>query len=295
MLRRLRVRRRPSYASHLCAITTAILLLLSVSLLHSRLTSDRPTNPLLQSNDAGSFSDPLLDDGDPDDLKTVAGSDDRIDELDDVDFDPSKISNEEDEIRRGAELKDEDNKDSKARGLVSGYYFDHVSNVIRRALDKKSIDLWEDYVNFDVNLGLRLEDLSRGVFGSDDIPVDENVRRKVGEVKGIEDALLLKVGGRVSPLREGWGDWFDKKGDFLRRDKMFKSNLELLNPLNNPLLQDPDGVGLTGLTKGDKMVLKGLVSEFKNVPFLVRKAPEIGNVEGGGGGGGGKMWKVKLS
>lgn len=171
---------------------------------------------------------------------------------------------------------------------MSGYYFDHVSNVIRRAFNKKSIDLWEDYVNFDVNLGLGLEDLSRGVFGSDDIPVDENVRRKVGEVKGIEDALLLKVGGRVSPLREGWGDWFDKKGDFLRRDKMFKSNLELLNPLNNPLLQDPDGAGVTGLTKSDRLVLKGLVSEFKNVPFLVRKPPEIGNVDGGGVRGGGK-------
>ncbi|KAL1829453.1 hypothetical protein ACET3Z_007865 [Daucus carota] len=280
MLRRLRVRRRPSYASHLCAITTAILLLISVSLLHSRLTSDRPTNPLLLSNDAVSLSDHLLDDGDPEDLKNLTGSDDRIDELDDGDSDPSKIPNE-DEILRGVELEDDDDKDQKKPSvLVSGYYFDHVSNVIRHAFDKKSIDLWEDYVAFDANLGLGSEDLSRGVFGSDDIPVDDNVRRKVGEVKGIEDALLLNVGGRVSPLREGWGDWFDKKGDFLRRDKMFKSNLELLNPLNNPLLQDPDGVGLTGLTRGDKMVMKGLVSEFKNAPFLIRKAPEIGNVKG---------------
>lgn len=146
-----------------------------MSLLHSRLTSHRPTNPLLQSNDAVSFSDPLLDDADPDDLKSLAGSDDRIDELDDVDFDPSKIANDDD-ILRGV---DEDSKYSKSRVLGSGYYFDHVNNVIRRAFDKKSIDLWEDYVNFDVNLGLGLEDLSRGVFGSDDVPVDENVRRGI--------------------------------------------------------------------------------------------------------------------
>ena len=53
---------------------------------------------------------------------------------------------------------------------------------------------------------------------------------------GVEDALMLKVGKRVSPLREGWGEWFDKKSDFLRRDKMFKSNLELLNPLHNAML-----------------------------------------------------------
>lgn len=250
-----------------------------MSLLHSRLTSHRPSNPLLQSNDAVKLSDPLLDEADPEEPKSVSGSDDRIDEFDDVDSDPLKISNE-DEILRGVEVEDEDNKDQKARVLVSGYYFDHVSNVIRRAFNKKSIDLWEDYVSFEGNSGVGLEDLSRGVFGSDDIPVDDNVRRKVGEVKGIEDVLLLKVGGRVSPLREGWGDWFDKKSDFLRRDKMFKSNLELLNPLNNPLLQDPDGVGVTGLTKGDRLVMKGLMSEYKNVPFLVRKPLKMDLVEG---------------
>ncbi|XAR56182.1 hypothetical protein NMG60_11036555 [Bertholletia excelsa] len=91
------------------------------------------------------------------------------------------------------------------------------------------------------------------------------------EVKGIEDALLLKIGSRVSPLREGWGPWFDAKSDFLRRDKMFKSNMELLNPLNNPLLQDPDGAGVTGLTRGDKLIQKGLLNEFKKVPFLLKK------------------------
>lgn len=52
---------------------------------------------------------------------------------------------------------------------------------------------------------------------------------------------------------------------------MFKSNLELLNPMNNPLLQDPDGVGVTGLTRGDKLVQKGLLNEFKKVPFIVKK------------------------
>lgn len=88
---------------------------------------------------------------------------------------------------------------------------------------------------------------------------------------GIEDALMLRVGERVSPLREGWGDWFDKKSDFLRRDRMFKSNLESLNPLNNPMLQDPDGIGVTSLTRGDKLVQKSLLSEFKRVPFLMKK------------------------
>ncbi|KAK9937144.1 hypothetical protein M0R45_013953 [Rubus argutus] len=42
-----------------------------------------------------------------------------------------------------------------------------------------------------------------------------------------------------SPLRDGWGDWFDKKSDFLRRDKMFKSNLEALNPFAQPNASRP--------------------------------------------------------
>ncbi|GAB2213735.1 hypothetical protein Droror1_Dr00018048, partial [Drosera rotundifolia] len=108
-------------------------------------------------------------------------------------------------------------------------------------------------------------------FGSDDVPVDEDVRKKVLEVNGIEDALLLKLGSRTSPLREGWGPWFDAKSDFFRKDRMFKSDLEALNPQNNPLLQDPDGVGVTGLTRGDKVVQKGLLNEQKGLPFLGKK------------------------
>lgn len=93
------------------------------------------------------------------------------------------------------------------------------------------------------------------------------------EVRSVEDALMLKSGGkRLSPLREGWGDWFDKKGAFLRKDRMFRSNFETLNPLNNPLLQDPDGVGVTGLTSGDKVVQMWRLSEVKRGgSFMVAK------------------------
>ncbi|KAK8551384.1 hypothetical protein V6N13_119854 [Hibiscus sabdariffa] len=50
-----------------------------------------------------------------------------------------------------------------------------------------------------------------------------------------------------------------------------KNRKLILNPLNNPLLQDPDGVGVTGLTKGDKMVQKWILSEFTKVPFTGKK------------------------
>lgn len=173
---------------------------------------------------------------------------------------------------------------------------DPITGSIRRALNKRSIDDWDsDYNSNSIGftLGLTAEDeKSKAAFASDDVPIDEEVRWKMTQVGGIEDALLLKIGKRVSPLREGWGDWFDKKSDFLRRDRMFKSSLEVLNPMNNPLLQDPDGVGVTGLTRGDKAVQKLLLHEFKRTPFLVKKPLSVLEMihveraeENGGGAG----------
>ncbi|KAL0407580.1 UNVERIFIED_CONTAM: hypothetical protein Slati_4071900 [Sesamum latifolium] len=60
---------------------------------------------------------------------------------------------------------------------------------------------------------------------------------------------------------------------------MFKSNIEVLNPLNNPVLQDPDGPGVTGLTRGDRIFLKGLLNEFKRTPFLIKKPLSISDSE----------------
>lgn len=178
--------------------------------------------------------------------------------------------------------EDEIEQEQRDKISVSGhFYFDHVTGTIRRSFNKRSIEDWDyDYTGF--SEGIVKDDSSdlkaKEAFASDDIPIDEEVRRKMSEVVGVEDALLLKVGGRVSPLREKWGNWFDKKGDFLRRDKMFKSNWDIVNPLNNPMLQDPDIVGITGLTRGDKMVQRWLLSEFKRVPFTGKKPSGI--VEG---------------
>ncbi|CAM8961374.1 unnamed protein product [Rhodiola kirilowii] len=254
----LRSRRRPHYGAYVCSLAAAVLLLLSVALLYSRLTISRDhlQSGIGSSNDM--FTDTLLDDPD---FGSGSVDEDRIDEHDIiVNEDQSQVSDE-----------DGDDDDSGYQGQssgVSGYYFDHVNGVVRRAIDKRSIDEWQDYISFEAVVTLGVEDKSKGVFGSDDVPVDEEVRRKIGEVSGVEDALLLKTPGRkVSPLREGWGKWFDAKSDFLRRDRMFKSNLELLNPLNNPLLQDPDGVGVTVLTRGDKLVHNDILNQFKKAPF----------------------------
>ncbi|XP_071735492.1 uncharacterized protein At4g19900 [Rutidosis leptorrhynchoides] len=258
MLRKLRSRRRPRYGTYVCTLIAAVLLLLSVSILYIRLNSDRHSHH--HRSDDLTFN-PLFEDSDPDDRHS---SDDRIDEIDDaVHEDPD------------SRVHDEEIEDGIDQTRVSKYYFDHVHGVIRRAFDKRSIDQWEDYTSFDPNF-----DSSNSLnvnlgFSSDDVVLDDNVRRKLVQVKGIEDALLLTVGVRVSPLREGWGNWFDKKSDFLRRDRMFKSNLELLNPLNHPFLQDPDGAGVTGLTKGDKIIQKRIINEFKKVPFSVKKPSSV--------------------
>ncbi|KAL2905672.1 hypothetical protein RDABS01_004382 [Bienertia sinuspersici] len=262
MLGTLRARRRNHYGVHLCAVAAALLLLFSVSLLYNRLTANRRgslhDDGISLLDDLFNAEDPLLRDSDPDLRATL--SDDRIDELDTID-DDSKVSNEE-EILRGLESEGEENELSTSS---SGYYFDHVSHVIRRAFDGQSIDdfdQWEAHATkFDVSLTSD-ETLSKVAFGSDDVPVDEVVRRKVLKLMALR-THFVKIGLHVSPLREGWAAWFDAKSAFLRKDRMFRSSFEMLNPLNNMLLQDPDGSGVTGLTRGDKLVLKKLLHEIK--------------------------------
>ncbi|CAN0855046.1 Uncharacterized protein At4g19900 [Linum grandiflorum] len=292
MFRSLHSRRRPLYGAQICALAAALLLLLSVSLLYTRLSSTSPPthrhrhrihhrdgrlSNLRRRPDADSAirTNPLLSDSADDDNTNsiITTNPDEVDAPDKID----ELDNLEDQTDATASLGEDEQQDSeqsqshsriKPALSSSGYYVDHVTGSIRRALHRRSIDDWDaDYGSFTAGA----EDESKAAIGSDDVPIDEEVRRKVTEVRGIEDALLLKIGKRVSPLREGWGDWFEKKGDFLRRDRMFKSNLEVLNPVNNPLLQDPDGVGITGLTRGDKALLKLLLSEYKRSPFLVKK------------------------
>ncbi|KAJ8763720.1 hypothetical protein K2173_003502 [Erythroxylum novogranatense] len=274
MLRGLKSRRRPRYGAQLCALISALLLLFSVSLLYNRLSSSHLSSDHRQHHLRSGDGDQefysqrvngLISDSDENPT-----TDDKIDELDTFEDQRNYIN--DDLLVDG----DQESEQPQIRSSISssGYVVDHLTGSIRRAVNRRSIDEWDfDYSHssFNVALGGADDDKNKGAFASDDVPIDELVRRKVSEVKGIEDALLLKVGKRSSPLREGWGDWFDKKGDFLRRDRMFKSNLEVLNPMHNPLLQDPDGVGATGLTRGDKAVQKIFFNEFKKTPFLLKK------------------------
>ncbi|KAK4564326.1 hypothetical protein RGQ29_006408 [Quercus rubra] len=286
-----RTRRRGRNGAQLCAVISAFLLLfLSVSLLYSRLShSHSPNRRYHYQNDVD--SNPLLEDN-----SDVVSSDDNNnvdDKIDILDEDQQQqrqavLEEGEEEEEEGEEEQQQNDESFTSRNLPrdSGYYFDHVTGAIRKSFKKKKTTTtsWDEddlvVEGEDRFLGFMMgsttvvddDDRSKSAFASDDVPLDETVRRKAANV-AVEEALLLKTTGRfkASPLREVWGDWFEKKSDFLRRDKMFKSNFETLNPLNNPMLQDPDGVGVTTFTRGDRLVQKWWLNEFKRVPFLTKR------------------------
>ncbi|XP_027356732.1 uncharacterized protein At4g19900-like [Abrus precatorius] len=244
MLRNLRSRRRHRYGVFLRAVVSGLLVLVSVWLLISHSHLRLPSHEV---NYDSRLSDSPNDDAD----------EDTIDALDIV----------EEQTQDSTEADDDD--ESLDQNNASGYVFHPVQGVIR-AFSKSFMD--------DDEIFTESEDRGKTAFGSDDVAVEENVRRKAIQVNGVEDALLLKTNRRVSPLREGWGDWFDKRSDFLRKDKMFRSNLEGLNPLHNPILQDPDSVGLTGITKADKIIRNSLFNDFKRIPFPARKIVQDPNL-----------------
>ncbi|XP_068655418.1 uncharacterized protein At4g19900-like [Aristolochia californica] len=277
-------RRRPGIGSaQLCAVLASLLLLLSLAVLHSRLGSFRlgiglglvmQTPPLSESHqhrknlispvesrrDEVAVLDLLADEENEKDEPAVSDTEDLIDE-----FDNLEEGRTDEEARDDDEFgRDESAEEGEDAGKKnSGYFWDHVSGVTRRAFDKRSAE--EDQFGFSSDPDS--EDRSRSGFASDDQSLDEKIREKLNEVMVVEDALLFKTRGGASVLRDGWAPWFDQKGAFLRKERMFRSNFERLNPLNNPLLQDPDMPGVTSLTKGDRILQKAMWKEIRKVPF----------------------------
>lgn len=175
--------------------------------------------------------------------------DDRIDELDVLDEDDSSAV---------AEAAD----DASASATAGSLLWDHAAGVARQPFRLPA-------AGDPLPVGLPHLDSPRRIaaaaFGSDDEPVDLELRVEISSITGVEDALLLKpASGRgETRLRSGWARWLEGKADYLRRDRMLRSSLELLNPRNHPLLQDPDSPGLTSLTRGDRMVQRMLHAEIE--------------------------------
>lgn len=91
-------------------------------------------------------------------------------------------------------------------------------------------------------------------FNSDDELVDENVEERLERVHEIEDALLLNEGAKGAPnLKTKFGGYLKSK------TRGAVSSFDAMNPVNNPMLQDPDTeAGQSYLTKTDKEMLRAL-------------------------------------
>lgn len=178
-------------------------------------------------------------------------------------------------VTTAADDADSDSDDADFRsGSGSGLFWDHALGVARISFGRTESRSAQEEDS-------PLEEFGRSklAFGSDDEPVDEAVRAKLASIRQIEDALLLKVGGHGgdSLMRDGWARWLEGKGDFIRRDRMLRSNLELLNPKNHPLLQDPDVAGLTMLTRGDRLMQKAILKEMDDADSI---ESEVKGMEG---------------
>ncbi|KAH7416480.1 hypothetical protein KP509_14G093400 [Ceratopteris richardii] len=151
----------------------------------------------------------------------------------------------------------------------AGIRWDHILGVVRRVGDYKSSSslLKSKKINPEVKLLPARDNRSPvpsdsfpddiHVYGSDDVPLNRNVRDKLEAVETIEDALLLRVGKNTNTNLRSWTEK-KPKGDASKKERSNRSALDPLNPMNNPLLQDPDVSDSNGLSGNDKAMLKAL-------------------------------------
>uniref|UniRef100_A0A0E0ED83 Alpha 1,4-glycosyltransferase domain-containing protein n=1 Tax=Oryza meridionalis TaxID=40149 RepID=A0A0E0ED83_9ORYZ len=266
-------RRRSGLGAQLCAVVAALLLLVSLAVLHSRLSSSSSPFPLSSSGDGASNSSLVEDEDDGaavlDPTVTITATTTTTNAAADSTTDGSSVSNPEDDPIDELDVLDEDTASGlgaadevPASASASSLVWDHAVGVARLPFRLPA-------AGDPLPAGLpHLEPAHRiaaAAFGSDDEPVDLELRVEISSIAGVEDALLLKPASSApeTRLRAGWARWLEGKADYLRRDRMLRSNLEFLNPRNHPLLQDPDSPGLTSLTRGDRMVHRMLLAEIE--------------------------------
>ncbi|XP_031505275.1 uncharacterized protein At4g19900 isoform X1 [Nymphaea colorata] len=272
---------RKRWITNVCAISAAALLLLSLFLLHARLSTEganlKPGHRFRDPAVGDAEGEALLQDQKkPDDIPGD-DSQDRIDESDEPDekeafdrADPSDLRSASGDRKEG-----------------SGYFWDHAVGVFRRAFTKGGAmdDEWSGRL-FGISAA---DDRIKLAFGSDDQPLDKDIRAQVSGIRRIEDALLLNKKKKSGSTPMDWTAWSDKlqrqssRGYFPLRDPLFRSTMEALNPLNHPLLQDPDSAGVTGLTRSDRIVKKSLLNQINENPRRVerRKTLEEGRYANG--------------
>ncbi|GJN11335.1 hypothetical protein PR202_ga29518 [Eleusine coracana subsp. coracana] len=269
-------RRRSGLGPQLCAAVAALLLLLSLAVLHSRLSSSsssssfpasrtRSSTPAAEANTSTLLAD-------EEDVDVVAA----LDPL--LTVTTTTTATTEGEGRSDAA----EDVPASAAAAATSLVWDHAVGAARlpfrlpTAVD--ALPVGTPHLDAPRRIAV-------AVFGSDDELVDLDLRVEISSIVGVEDALLLKPasGGAETRLRAGWARWLEGKADYLRRDRMLRSNLESLNPRNHPLLQDPDSPGLTSLTRGDRMVQRMILAEIEkpaNKNFEGRRLLSLENQQG---------------
>ncbi|KAF0905956.1 hypothetical protein E2562_008978, partial [Oryza meyeriana var. granulata] len=268
-------RRRSGLGAQLCAVVAALLLLVSLAVLHSRLSSSSPFPHSSSTGDAAaSNSSALVEDEDDgaavlDPTVTITATTTTTTAAIDSTTEGGSVSNPEDDPIDELDVLDEDSASGlgaadeiPASSSASSLVWDHAAGVARLPFRLPA-------AGDPLPAGLPHHEPSHRItaaaFGSDDEPVDLELRVEISSIAGVEDALLLKPASAAAEtrLRAGWARWLEGKADYLRRDRMLRSNLEFLSPRNHPLLQDPDSPGLTSLTRGDRMVYRMLLAEIE--------------------------------
>lgn len=100
-------------------------------------------------------------------------------------------------------------------------------------------------------------------FNSDDELVDENVQRRLEDVKEIEDALQLN--SDAGSFNKAVSSRSTSKKLESQPKKVRLGTFDPMNPANIPMLQDPDTSPGTWMTKSDKEMLRAIRVDSLNV------------------------------
>ncbi|MCO5548511.1 hypothetical protein L7F22_001971 [Adiantum nelumboides] len=157
--------------------------------------------------------------------------------------------------------------------------WDHLLGVVRQMgngrssstlLQSRKARLYFEFPHFRNSHGVSFDK-----FGSDDEPLHQYVINNLENIANIDDALLFSVEKRRNVTLRSWSEKKLKTDAYKKERSTSKGVLDPLNPINNPLLQDPDTSSPNGLSGYDKVVLKAL----RKVSSKSSLEAEHGNVD----------------
>ncbi|CAM6017919.1 unnamed protein product [Sphagnum balticum] len=242
-----------------CLIAGALLLLASVTFLQVHLASAPQGSNILASPDNNDNSAIVGDE------REAAGGDEDFEAVEELEEEEEEEDHESHEAAADMHAGDmefgneEKKKEVQMGGIVVNASEDSLVSFDDTALVQDNMDngqLLRGFKEFVENWKER--------FNSDDEMLDEKVQQQLEDVVEIEDALLLDEDGSASkPLLRLPSKKVGRHGK-----KGGGSSYDPINPVNFPMLQDPDTTPDTWMTNSDKAMLKAF-----QVDRYVQSAP----------------------